>query len=416
MASSIHGILSLPACPPGLSPAPTLSLRASKPLNTLPPIPKPVHNPPSSCPLLLGSPPPYPPPPRRLKEKGFEVRASLDGPMPNEHMANNTHTMMGGNKGGYDMGGKSMQMGSMQMMGSMKGGPAVEPGRVILAVPDISMVDFFREQFAGLPVAMELVPALGPENTLQLVQQAMGLGGCDFVLLHPEFVRDRSPNGLVSRLRNMGQRTAAFGWAQVGPMRDLIDSSGVDAHLEGPSFGAGISPQNLLELIAMMQQAKKQGGMMMGGERYGCGARPACGCGSGAGRGGAWRSSREGGRGGHASCDCGRGLSGSDSQQAALSSSACSTDRSNAACPWLDCLSGCSPALAPVALPLTALLPYLSPPSPLLPAFPPCPPPFPACRHRRGQHERRHDGRHERWNDGQHERRHGQRHGQPDGR
>lgn len=55
------------------------------------------------------------------------------------------------------------------------------------------MVDFFRAQFAALPVAMELVPALGAENAVALAQQAMQLGGCDAVLVHPEFCRDRSP-------------------------------------------------------------------------------------------------------------------------------------------------------------------------------------------------------------------------------
>ena len=57
-----------------------------------------------------------------------------------------------------------------------------------------------------------------------------------------------SPNGLVNRLRMMGQRVAAFGWAPVGPVRDLIESSGLDAWLEGPTFGSGINHEQLVQV------------------------------------------------------------------------------------------------------------------------------------------------------------------------
>ena len=46
-------------------------------------------------------------------------------------------------------------------------------------------------QFSQLPVPIELVPALGAENTVSLVQQASTLGGCDCVLVHPELLQDR---------------------------------------------------------------------------------------------------------------------------------------------------------------------------------------------------------------------------------
>ena len=46
---------------------------------------------------------------------------------------------------------------------------------------------------------MELLPALGMETGLQLVQQASMMGGCDFVLVHPEFLQDRTQNGLLMR-------------------------------------------------------------------------------------------------------------------------------------------------------------------------------------------------------------------------
>ena len=45
------------------------------------------------------------------------------------------------------------------------------------------------------------------------------------MLIHPEFLRDRSSTSILSRLRGAGQRVAAFGWAQLGPMRDLIESA-----------------------------------------------------------------------------------------------------------------------------------------------------------------------------------------------
>lgn len=147
-------------------------------------------------------------------------------------------------------------------MGAMGGG--LENGRVILAVPDMSMVDYFRAQFAELPAPIELVPALGSDNTLQLVQQAHALGGCDCVLLHPEFLKDSSPSGLVGRLRMMGQRVCAFGWNPMGPTKDLIESRGLDGWLEGPSFGSGIDRNQLIQLVARMQNMRKSA-MMMGG-------------------------------------------------------------------------------------------------------------------------------------------------------
>lgn len=167
-----------------------------------------------------------------LKAKGIDLRMSMD---PN------------GSSGG---GGQADNGG-------------LEPGRVILSVPDMSMIDFFKAQFAGLPAPIELVPALGGDNTLQLVQQASALGGCDCVLLHPEFLKDTSPNGLLGRLRMMGQRVCAFGWTPVGPARDLIESRGLDGWIEGPSFGTGIDRSALIQLVASMQMMRRNN--MMGG-------------------------------------------------------------------------------------------------------------------------------------------------------
>jgi hypothetical protein len=46
---------------------------------------------------------------------------------------------------------------------------------------------------------MELMPALGMDTGLQLVQQVGMMGGADFVLVHPEFLQDRTQNGLAMR-------------------------------------------------------------------------------------------------------------------------------------------------------------------------------------------------------------------------
>ncbi len=181
------------------------------------------------------------------------MRASLDESAAAPGAQDKQATPMGGK-------GKGMELGAM-------GGASIDSGRVILAVPDISMVDFFREQFAMLPVPYELVPALGVDNTAALVQQAAGLGGCDFVLAHPEFLRDKSAGGIVNKMRMLGVRVAAFGWAPLGPMRDLIESAGLDGWLEGPSFGAGINQTNLVALISRMQNAKKMA-MMNGMGRW----------------------------------------------------------------------------------------------------------------------------------------------------
>ena len=72
-----------------------------------------------------------------------------------------------------------------------------------------------RLQFASLPVSVELVPAMGADALLQVAAQAQAFGGADCVLLHPEYLRDRSAGGVVARLKATGNRVAAFGWAQV---------------------------------------------------------------------------------------------------------------------------------------------------------------------------------------------------------
>ncbi len=75
-------------------------------------------------------------------------------------------------------------------------GSQLSPGRVLLCVPEgwngNMVVDHFRGQFAALPAPIELVPAMGADNAVMLCQQAMMMGGLDCVLMHPQFLQDRS--------------------------------------------------------------------------------------------------------------------------------------------------------------------------------------------------------------------------------
>nr|ABZ90902.1 channelrhodopsin-2 [Volvox carteri f. nagariensis]ABZ90903.1 channelrhodopsin-2 [Volvox carteri f. nagariensis] len=212
----------------------------------------------------------------KLKEKGFEVRASLDNSGIDAVINHNNNYNNALANAAAAVGKPGMELSKLDHVAANAAGMggiadhvattsgAISPGRVILAVPDISMVDYFREQFAQLPVQYEVVPALGADNAVQLVVQAAGLGGCDFVLLHPEFLRDKSSTSLPARLRSIGQRVAAFGWSPVGPVRDLIESAGLDGWLEGPSFGLGISLPNLASLVLRMQHARKMAAMLGG--------------------------------------------------------------------------------------------------------------------------------------------------------
>jgi hypothetical protein len=121
-----------------------------------------------------------------------------------------------------------------------------------------------------------------------MTQQAMAMG-IDMILLAPEYLQDRSPNGLVARLRSAGQRVSArlrclapaartagppplpdcmqsglscwgcrapqvcaFGWSQNGPAKELIEGSGLDGWVEGPTWGAPINVQQLAQLLQQM--------------------------------------------------------------------------------------------------------------------------------------------------------------------
>lgn len=61
-------------------------------------------------------------------------------------------------------------------------------------------------QFFAYANAIEMVPAIGADNTLALANQAAMSGGCDCVLLSPELVRDKGANSLVNKLKASGHR------------------------------------------------------------------------------------------------------------------------------------------------------------------------------------------------------------------
>ena len=114
-----------------------------------------------------------------------------------------------------------------------------------------------------------MVPAIGADNITAMVNQAAMMGGCDCVLLAPDFLRDRSADGVVAKLRMMGQRVCAFGWMPSGPMRELIETAGLDGWVEGPGFGVGVNTQQLAGVLAAMQNKKRQMGFG-GGAPHSC--------------------------------------------------------------------------------------------------------------------------------------------------
>eukprot|EP01025_Chloroclados_australasicus_P047781 TRINITY_DN5390_c0_g2_i2.p1 TRINITY_DN5390_c0_g2~~TRINITY_DN5390_c0_g2_i2.p1 ORF type:complete len:496 (-),score=45.90 TRINITY_DN5390_c0_g2_i2:313-1647(-) len=176
----------------------------------------------------------------QMEARGIDVRASLD------HHAYNQQANQD-----YDNSFNS----KLAMMGG-----AIEPGRVILGVPDASMIDFFKQQFQQLAPAIDLVPAVGPQVVVQTVQQALTMAPVDFVLLHPQFLQDTSQQSLVNVLKSQRQRVCVFGGGAASPYNQLITMSAVDGYIEGPSFGAGINAEQLVALIRRMQEMRKMGG------------------------------------------------------------------------------------------------------------------------------------------------------------
>ena len=101
--------------------------------------------------------------------------------------------------------------------------------------------------------------------------QAFQNGGFDFVLLHPEYLRDRSGSGLLAALRQNGIKVAAFGWEPSGFVKEVIEGANVDGYIMGPGMD-GVDPNSLLMLVARMQGTLNkfavdpaQIGMTMGG-------------------------------------------------------------------------------------------------------------------------------------------------------
>jgi hypothetical protein len=84
--------------------------------------------------------------------------------------------------------------------------------------------------------------------------QAANSGGFDFVLLHPEYLRDRSGSSLLATLRNNGCKIAAYGWEPAGFARELIEGAGIQHFIMGPT-ATGLDAHALTMLIGEMQGA-----------------------------------------------------------------------------------------------------------------------------------------------------------------
>ncbi|KAG2434579.1 hypothetical protein HYH02_012243 [Chlamydomonas schloesseri] len=134
--------------------------------------------------------------------------------------------------------------------------PTLQSGIVILAVPDLSMMPYFRAAFKALPANIELVPAIGPANTLMLTERAAQSGHLDCVLVHPALLHESTfdrPN-LATRIKMLGQRVCAFGF-------DGSEGPGVgwmlDGWFDGPSGDEAVDQENLLHLLVVMQSLQK---------------------------------------------------------------------------------------------------------------------------------------------------------------
>lgn len=95
------------------------------------------------------------------------------------------------------------------------------------------------------------------------VLQASNSGGFDFVLLHPEYLRDRSGGSLLVTLLNNNCKVAAYGWEPSGFARELIEGAGLTHFIMGPT-AQGLDTNALTMLIAEMQGAGMLAGMAPG--------------------------------------------------------------------------------------------------------------------------------------------------------
>mmetsp|Transcript_2452 Transcript_2452/g.6189 ORF Transcript_2452/g.6189 Transcript_2452/m.6189 type:complete len:631 (-) Transcript_2452:284-2176(-) len=150
-----------------------------------------------------------------------------------------------------------------------KEGPKLSAGHVVVAVADPMINQFFSQQFEQLSEAVQLTTVLGPPQLDQVMQK----GGFDGVLLAPEYLQQ---GGIVQMIKETHRTPVyAYGWGKTSPIRQLIENSGVDGWLEGPSFGSTFSNEALEDAIAHMQSIKASyavsmnnfgmGGMGMGG-------------------------------------------------------------------------------------------------------------------------------------------------------
>lgn len=73
------------------------------------------------------------------------------------------------------------------------------------------------------------------------------------MLLHPEYLRDRSGSSLLVTLLNNGVKVAAYGWEPAGFARELIEGAGITHFIMGPTAQGQLDPNALTLLVAEMQ-------------------------------------------------------------------------------------------------------------------------------------------------------------------
>ncbi|KAG2498040.1 hypothetical protein HYH03_003801 [Edaphochlamys debaryana] len=131
--------------------------------------------------------------------------------------------------------------------------PSLKPGNVIVAVPDLPMMPYFKRLFSLLPVNMQLLPAVGAANTLTLTERAAQEGSLDCVLIHPALLHESTfdrPN-LATRVKMLGrQRVCAFGF-------DGSEGPGVgwmlDGWFDGPSGDETLDQEHLYQQPSLSQ-------------------------------------------------------------------------------------------------------------------------------------------------------------------
>lgn len=128
--------------------------------------------------------------------------------------------------------------------------PRVMDGSIILAVTDPMVLGFLQSEMSKMGATINVAPATGMVQLDTLLQK----GGFDGLLIGPEFLQQE---GIVPHIKNKYRVPVyAYGYTKMGPNQQLIESSGVDGWVEGPSFGTPFDSEGLANAIGQMQKLK----------------------------------------------------------------------------------------------------------------------------------------------------------------